>query len=149
MIALDTNILVYAAGKGDLRNRDNQARDLLDRLAPVPIVVSLQVLGEFLSVCRRKQILSLNVATLSVDLWLNHYVCPATTPVDLAIAADLSGRFDLQYFDSLIIAVARRAGTTILLSEDMHDGMEVDGLRVVNPFVAGNDAVIAAYLAKS
>jgi hypothetical protein len=31
----------------------------------------------------------------------------------------------------------------MLLSEDMQDGLEVDGLLVVNPFVAGNDGVIA------
>jgi hypothetical protein len=29
----------------------------------------------------------------------------------------------------------------------MQDGLEVDGLRVVNPFVAGNDGVIADYFA--
>ena len=44
------------------------------------------------------------------------------------------------------LAAARRAGATILLSEDMQDGLEVDGLRVVNPFVAGNDAFIELIL---
>jgi predicted nucleic acid-binding protein len=54
-------------------------------------------------------------------------------------------RFKLQYFDALIIAVASRAGARILLSEDMHDGLVVDGLRVVNPFVAGNETLLAEH----
>jgi predicted nucleic acid-binding protein len=58
-------------------------------------------------------------------------------------ALDLADRKMLQYFDALIITVAARAGATMLLSEDMQDGLEVDGLLVVNPFVAGNDGVIA------
>jgi hypothetical protein len=32
------------------------------------------------------------------------------------------------------------------LSEDMQDGLEVAGMRVVNPFVAGNDGVISSSL---
>ncbi len=145
MIALDTNILVYATGKADIERRDHKARELLDRLAPVPILVSLQVLGEFFAVCRRKQIASMDVATRCVDLWLNHYSCPATVPADITIAAGISAGYGLQYFDALIVAVAARAGATMLLSEDMHDGLTVEGLRIVNPFVAENDALLADY----
>jgi predicted nucleic acid-binding protein len=45
-----------------------------------------------------------------------------------------------------IITVTVRARATMLLSEDMQYGLEVDGLRVVNPFVTGNDGVIAEFL---
>jgi predicted nucleic acid-binding protein len=146
LIALDTNILIYAAGKNDVYQRDIRARDLLDRISPIPTIVPVQVLGEFLSVCRRTQILALNIATLIVNLWLSHYRCPTTAAVDLTLAADISGRFNLQYFDALILTVARRAGATVLLSEDMQDGLEVEGIRVINPFVSDNETLISGFL---
>lgn len=37
----------------------------------------------------------------------------------------------------------------MLLSEDMVDGLEVEGVRIVNPFNPANDAVIAAALVQA
>ena len=36
-------------------------------------------------------------------------------------------------------------GATILLSEDMHDGLEIEGLKIVNPFVIANEILLADY----
>ena len=36
-------------------------------------------------------------------------------------------------FDALLLATAREAGCTVLLSEDMQDGAEFDGVVVRNP----------------
>ena len=69
-----------------------------------------------------------------------------TTFADLDRAVELLQPYNLQFFDALIITVSSRAGATILLSEDMHDGLEIDGLRIVNPFVAANDALLASLL---
>ena len=68
-----------------------------------------------------------------------------TTFADLERATALLQTINLQFFDALIVAVAIRAEATILLSEDMHDGLEIDGLRIINPFVAANDALLADY----
>lgn len=143
MIALDTNILVYAAGRNDPRGRDGAARALLDTIAPLPTLVPLQVLGEFLNVCRRKQIATVTAGIALVDIWMERYDCPATQPADLTAAADVSGRHNLQFFDALILAVARRAGANVLLSEDMQDGAEIGGVRIVDPFAAANAVWLA------
>jgi predicted nucleic acid-binding protein len=50
----------------------------------------------------------------------------------LAYAAIEKERFGL--FDALLLATARQAGCTIMLSEDMHDGAGLDGIVVRNPF---------------
>lgn len=71
---------------------------------------------------------------------------PGTTADDLMDAARIQNRCNLQFFDALILTVAARAGATMLLSEDMIDGLEVEGVRIVNPFNPENDAVIAAAL---
>jgi predicted nucleic acid-binding protein len=50
---------------------------------------------------------------------------------DVACSVMLTGR--LSMFDALLLATAREAGCTVLLSEDMQDGAEFDGLVVRNP----------------
>ena len=42
--------------------------------------------------------------------------------------------FGFSFWDSLIVAAARAIGCGTLLSEDMQDGQEIGGLRIVDPF---------------
>lgn len=146
MIALDTNILIYADTPHDSPGRHSEASALIDKLATGEHFVPIQVLSEFLSVCRKKRVIDLELAIRRVETYACVFETPATTLSDLTDAAQLLSRFTLQYFDALIISVAARAGATMLLSEDMHDGLVIDGLTIVNPFAAGNDAIIAAVL---
>lgn len=57
--------------------------------------------------------------------------------ITLAVVADafrLRERFGLSYWDCAILAAARACGCGTVLSEDMGDGEDDDGGRVVNPF---------------
>jgi predicted nucleic acid-binding protein len=144
LIAFDTNILIYAQQVSeDLRHR--KAIRLLYSASLLDACIPTQVLGEFLNVCIRKLKLPPIDAVDQVNEYVRIFSTPETSHIDLADAAHLVAKHNLQYFDALILTVSRRAGASILLSEDMHDGLEVDGLRVVNPFVAANDAVLADY----
>jgi predicted nucleic acid-binding protein len=147
LIAFDTNVLIYASERNEPMGRNIKAIDLLTKVAPLRAVIPLQVVGEYINACRRKKITSLPDASIRASFWMELYNTPSSQPDDYIEAARFSAEFGLQYFDALIIAVATRAGATMLLSEDMHDGLEVDGLRVVNPFVPENDAVLAEYFA--
>ncbi|HUP00829.1 MAG TPA: PIN domain-containing protein, partial [Gemmatimonadota bacterium] len=40
----------------------------------------------------------------------------------------------LSWWDALIVAAAQVGGCNTLLTEDLQDGMDLDGVRVVNPF---------------
>lgn len=148
MIALDTNILAYAEQKSDHLGRHEQANVLMERLTTGEHVIPVQVFAEFINACRKKQLLSVAASAAKVGFYAAVFETPNTQIRDLLLAAELVERFNLQFFDAVIVAVARRSGATILLSEDMHDGLEIDGLRIVNPFVAGNDGVIADYFEK-
>jgi predicted nucleic acid-binding protein len=47
----------------------------------------------------------------------------------------LAERYGLSIYDAMIVASALVAGCTTLWSEDMQDGLVVEGqLRIVNPF---------------
>jgi predicted nucleic acid-binding protein len=43
-------------------------------------------------------------------------------------------RSDLACLTPLLLATARQAGCSIVLSEDMHEGARLDGMVVRNPF---------------
>lgn len=148
MIALDTNILGYAVTDSDIEGRNEAAIKLLQKLAGPSAIIPLPVFGEFFNACRKRKLASSKIAASRVEIWLAVYDCPPPIAEDYLAASLLADRYKLQYFDALIIAVARRAGATMLLSEDMQDGLDADGLRIVNPFAPANDAVLREALAR-
>jgi predicted nucleic acid-binding protein len=117
LIALDSNILVYAEAANDPSNRHITAQELILQLGAPGAIVPLQVLAEFLNVCRRKALLSTGKAVARVGGYMDVFDIPETTPDDLLAAAQYAERYQLAYFDALICAVATRAGATVMLSE--------------------------------
>ena len=145
MIALDTNILIYTQIANIDDPRHQIAVALLKKSAFVEAAVPVQVLGEFINVCIRKLSVAPIAAVEQVEDFLRIFDCPTTEAVDLVEATALVARFKFAFFDAVICTVARRAGATILLSEDMHDGLEVDELKIVNPFAAANETLLTDY----
>lgn len=148
MIAFDTNILVYA-NQSKQDRRHEIAKNIISKAIELQAIIPVQVLGELLNVCRTKLKLTSQASIEIATDYIEIFDCPATIAGDLAIAADLAELSQLQFFDALIITVAARNGATILLSEDMHDGLEINGLKIVNPFVASNEALLAEYFSGS
>jgi len=46
----------------------------------------------------------------------------------------LQDRYQLSFWDALIVAAAKSAAATFLLTEDLQSGQDFDSLLVVNPF---------------
>jgi predicted nucleic acid-binding protein len=124
LIALDTNILVYSVTSSDIKGRHEAAIVLLSKLASGGAMVALPVFGEFLNACRQKKQESSDIARSRVEIWLSVYECPAPVPGDCVAASKLARQYVLRYYDALILSIVCRAGATILLSEDMPDGLE-------------------------
>lgn len=146
MIALDTNILIYVEAVAGRDARHTAARALVSRLAEVGAIVPMQVLAEFLNVCRRKSVFSTQAAAMRASRYMDVFETPVTMADDLLAGAAIAARYKLAYFDALICAVSRRVGATMLISEDMADEMEIAGLRIANPFNPGNAALIEGLL---
>jgi predicted nucleic acid-binding protein len=49
----------------------------------------------------------------------------------------LGERHGFSHWDALIVAAAQLARYDVLMSEDMQDGLQLEELRIVNPFVQG------------
>lgn len=146
MIALDTNVLVYSEDKRDQSGRREIAKALILELGLRGAIIPVQVLAELANVCAHKLKFVPADAVEIIQAHLVVFDCPTSEPLDIIAASQISARYRISYFDALICAVASRARATVLLSEDMADGMEIDGLRIVDPFDPGNQALLAALI---
>ena len=63
---------------------------------------------------------------------------PVIAPERLTVltALDLSRRYCLSHWDSMLLAACLEAGVTTLHSEDLSHGQRYDSVLVVNPFLA-------------
>ena len=127
---LDTNVLVYAVGADGPRK--HQAKALLGALSE--ITVSAQVISEFTHVCVRKHILTPEATRRAARLYLNQFRLVPISEAVLRRGLDLHERYGYSWWDSLILSAALEARCTVLYSEDMQHGQEVEGLRIENPF---------------
>jgi len=133
---VDTNVLLYAvstdpgeAGKAALANQILSARDL---------TLSVQVLQEFYVQATRPgraDPLSHEQASALVNAFLRFPVVETTTALWLAAVA-ARHRFGLSHWDATVIEAARASGCELVLSEDLSDGQDYDGVRVEDPFAA-------------
>ena len=133
-MALDTNVLAYAAGVNDDRRRDEAIR-VIQAIPSARVVVPIQVLGELLTVLVRKG-RDRELAGETVLGWLDFYETIPTTANVLTRAVGLAAEHRLALWDAIILAAASEAGCPVLLSEDMHDGFTWGGVTIVNPFAA-------------
>ena len=118
----DTNPLIYAVAEGDPRSA--QAEELLASGG----VLSLQVLNEFVSVARRKILMSWSDVTQALDAF--RILCPSPLPITVETqesALRIAARHDYNIYDALVIAAAPEAGCATLYSEDLNDGQTIDG----------------------
>ena len=131
---VDTNVLLYAVSTAPEEARKSEtARKLLEA---ADLALSVQVLQEFYVQATRPTRaarLSHDQASGLIEALLRFPVQETTVEV-LRAALDTAARFGVSYWDAAIVEAARSLGCTTLLSEDLGDGADYRGVRVVNPF---------------
>lgn len=129
---LDTNILVYAF-------TEDPRAVAAEALLASGCDISVQVLNEFVAVARRK--LGMSWAEIGDAVAAVRALCGKIHPLDVETHLDavaLAERHGFAIYDALIVASALRAGSAVLHSEDMQDGMMIAGrLQISNPFRVG------------
>lgn len=132
---VDTNVLVYAHD-GSEPVKQPLARAVLERLwASGTGVLSTQVLQEFYAVATSLQKLSMSPpeAREIIELYSTWTVI-VLEPALILTASRLNERRSVAWWDALIMEAARVAGAQRILSEDLQDGQELEGVRIENPF---------------
>ena len=131
---VDTNILLYAISRD--RGERAKATRANDILTARDLGLSVQVLQEFYVQATRPtrpDRLSDDQAARLVQSFLRFRVQGIDTQLMLAALATCQ-RFRLSYWDAAILEAARAIGREVVLSEDLNDGQDYDGVRVENPF---------------
>ena len=131
---VDTNVLLYAvSGLEEDADKRRRARELLTER---DLAVSVQVLQEFYSQATRptrperlthdeavrvlRPILSFPVQAITIEVFQS--------------ALAIRRCFGLSYWDSAILAAARKLRCDAVYSEDLSAEQDYGGLRVINPF---------------
>lgn len=124
----DTNVVAYAFSDDARRLR---AADIVDGAT-----TSIQVLNELTLVARRKwkrkwaEVDALIARTCSSV----HRIVPMDEAVH-AVGRQLAERYQLAVYDSFVVAAALLSNCDVLYSEDMQNGLVIEGaLTIRNPF---------------
>ena len=135
---LDTNILVYAYDQHD-PVKQNKAQELITTgIEQENLVLSVQVLGEFFNVVTRR-IPQPVTSDEAREIITSISILPVQE-IDLAMvnrAIDIQKKYQIAYWDALIISAAERSGCKLILSEDLSDGQTYHDIFVRNPFTEG------------
>ena len=133
----DTNVIIYAYDVTAGVKRE-QARQVLDRLwTSGDGATSVQVLQELFVSLTRKIAHSLPVEdarAIVADMATWRTIEPGRE--DVLAAIDATVRWQVSFWDAMVLTAARKAQATVLWSEDLNPGQAFDGLVVRNPFRA-------------
>ena len=132
-VFLDSNVLLYACSSApdDAEKRRVAEELMLSR----PFALSAQVLQEFIANALRKPRLGISEGNIDATLQLASLVRVQSVTRELVLSAVmLRRRYKLSQWDATILAAAMELGCAAVYSEDMSDGQDYGGVRVINPF---------------
>jgi predicted nucleic acid-binding protein len=143
-LTLDANILVYAVDRAD--HRHAAAVEIVSRAARVDCVQTLQSLAEFFVVATRRGKASGNAARRIVDGWRSVFPVCAANERALELAMSAVAEHTIAFWDAMLWSTAKLAGCRLLLSEDLQDGRNLEGVRFINPFNTANRTLVETAL---
>jgi predicted nucleic acid-binding protein len=138
MNAVDTNVFVYAFDD-DEPVKQSAAVDLIHQLSQTPAetVLLWQVAAELLACLRRWQSAG-KVSATDVEAHAHNVLAMFSlilpTPNVIERSINLTTRYSLSHWDSMLIAACIESEIDCLYSEDMGAGASYDSVTIVNPF---------------
>lgn len=136
-VFVDANVLLYSFDETDLSKQQRSRQWLTVCWQRRCGRLSTQVLNEFYANARKRFASAISAGDARAEvrryqLWKPWLIDQAT--IDTAWAAE--SRYQLNYWDALMVAAAQHQGCTVLLTEDLQHDQRIDALRIVNPFQA-------------
>lgn len=132
---VDTNVLVYSFDHADKVKHERATALLQELWESGDGCISTQVLLEFAAVSRKsRNPISLEESASAIRQ-LSDWRVHMPTPEDIAIALEMSHRYQYTVWDCMIINGARVLECAILYTQDLNNGQVIEGVKIVNPFV--------------
>ena len=134
-VFLDTNVLIYAAtGREDHPEKYRRAHDIIE---DEDFGISTQVIGEFFHNVQNRKKMAHPLNYEQTIKWIDRFFLFPLIEIDRKIvesAMIVHQRYQLHYWDCVIVAAAERLGAAVLYSEDMNHGQVYGVVRCENPF---------------
>ncbi len=128
---VDSNICLY------LLDADDAKKEIAKTILKTNPSISTQVINENVNILfkKYKQLSSIEVVAHTKFL-INNCTIEIINEATISTALFLKEKYQLQWYDSLIVSAALQANCTILYTEDMHHGLNIEGtLSIINPFI--------------
>lgn len=133
---IDTNILVYANDSSDKAKQEICKHIILQGIQKQNIAVSVQVLGEFYVTVTRKIKKQMDPELAKKEILLLRAIEIVEIDYHSVIqAVNHLRKYQLSYWDALILASALKSGCNQIYTEDLNHGQNIEGIRIINPFL--------------
>jgi predicted nucleic acid-binding protein len=133
-IFVDTNVFIYALDDADLKKQEAARAWRAELWKSRRGRISFQVLHEFYVKMTQKWPEARAEARSEVrDLIAWRPVILDDVTID--VAWKIQDRYQLSFWDALIVAAAKSSSSRFLLTEDLQADQDLDGLTVINPFL--------------
>lgn len=135
-IFLDTNIFVYSFDPTDKNKQKIAQRLIKNALENHTGIISAQIIQEFFNVAAKKFKSPPSHETCREYLEKIFVPLCEIFPSIRLLTEALSIREETKYgfYDSLIISAALQGNCHFLYTEDMQDGQNIRGVKILNPF---------------
>jgi predicted nucleic acid-binding protein len=138
LLFVDTNVLLYGVDDQDIAKRDGARAWIAACWTRRCGRLSTQVLNEFYVNARRKFRTAVSAGDARAEVrryqhWQPWVIDHATVEIAWAVES----RYQLHYWDALMVAAAQQQGCAALLTEDLQHNQLIDGVRILNPFIIG------------
>jgi len=134
---LDTNIFVYSFDASSPKKAARARQLIRNAIETGGGIVSYQVVQEFFNVALRR--FAKPMSSLDAEQYLSTTFRPLlsvhSSHALYGEALRIGARYQLPWYDSLIVAAAIEGQCGVLFSEDFQDGQEIGSVRLSNPFV--------------
>jgi predicted nucleic acid-binding protein len=134
-VFVDTNVLVYTRDASNAEKQATAAAWMEHLWTSAGGRLSVQVLQEYYVTMTGKLDPGLPAEEARQDV--RDLAAWRPIRIDEAIveaAWRIEDRYRFSFWDSLIVAAAQAAGCEAVLTEDLQHGLDIDGLRIADPF---------------
>jgi len=140
---VDTNVLVYFRDASESEKQTKAQQWLTELWRTHEGRLSFQVLNEYYVAVTQCLDPGLDNETARADV--RNLMAWRPVSIDWAVidsAWTVQDRYRFSWWDALIVATAQNAGCDYLLTEDLQHDQKLDGILIINPFIASPDAIL-------
>ena len=109
-------------------------------------VLTVQALGQFVYATTRKNLLDISHRSNFVNDWFEVFEIVSATDSALLEAIDTVRNHQMSFWDAMLWATARQSGCSALLSEELKDSWQFQGIEIINPFAEDTSARLENFI---